>query len=93
MVPRPVKAVLLLFPITEATEAARKQGGGLTAADACPPTALPRRGQRGHVPSGSSACLPCCAAKPLPAEQQEIEARGQEVAPSLYYMKQVGRIA
>lgn len=26
MVPRPVAAVLLLFPITEATEAARKQG-------------------------------------------------------------------
>ena len=27
MVPRPVAAVLLLFPITESTEAARKQGG------------------------------------------------------------------
>ena len=26
MVPRPVLAVLMLFPITEATEAARKQG-------------------------------------------------------------------
>ncbi|EFN55337.1 hypothetical protein CHLNCDRAFT_35608 [Chlorella variabilis] len=46
MVPRPVIAVLLLFPITDATEAARKQ------------------------------------------EKEEIDAKGQEVSPSLYYMKQ-----
>ncbi|KAL4428290.1 hypothetical protein ABPG75_002379 [Micractinium tetrahymenae] len=46
MVPRPVAAVLLLFPITDETEAACKQ------------------------------------------EQQGIEARGQEVSPAVYYMKQ-----
>ncbi|KAI7846271.1 hypothetical protein COHA_000250 [Chlorella ohadii] len=46
MVPKPVAAVLLLFPVTEGTEAARK------------------------------------------AEQEEIEAKGQEVSPSLFYMKQ-----
>ncbi|PSC70916.1 ubiquitin carboxyl-terminal hydrolase isozyme L3 [Micractinium conductrix] len=46
MVPRPVKAVLLLFPVTDETEKARAE------------------------------------------EQCEIEARGQHVSPSLFYMKQ-----
>lgn len=46
MVPRPVAAVLLLFPITTETEAARKE------------------------------------------EQEQIEAQGQTVSPSVFYMKQ-----
>lgn len=84
MVPRPVAAVLLLFPITPDTEAARKQGGRgrcrrcsacmpSTAAAAPPP--LPRPSCR----RSSRRAAPCSPAPP--PTQRSWRRRGRRSAP------------
>ena len=75
MVPRPVLAVLMLFPITAATEAARKQGaagcGGALAA-AQPQGARRQRcsaAQRAPAPGRQPASPPACQPASPPARQ------------------------
>lgn len=68
MVPRPVLAVLLLFPITDKTEAARRErewAGGAGAAFVCPPVCPAQPAQRfrlcGRPEKAAAAGLKCTA--------------------------------
>jgi hypothetical protein len=78
MVPGPVIAVLLLFPITKATEEARKA----------------EQGEHAVLPWAAcvlspARCLAACRSDfALTFGAAEIEVKGQQVSPSLYYMKQ-----
>ena len=84
MVPQPVVAVLLLFPVTKESEAAKESG--TLACSGMPKMQFGR--VRMHADATASQRLPCHHRLNCSAEDKELKSQGYKPDPSVYFMKQ-----